>query len=306
MPDPVKPSRTLDGVHPGRVVSVLDHDAELWAAVPDDERLLARRTFTGHVVPARPGPLDLSALLAGEPATWEALVLSGVLVRVTRLGRAELPELLGPGDLLAPPGDAGRVLPVAEEVAVVERAELIVFGRRAAAVAGRWPGILTVLSARRDAARRRAVALGAIAHQPNVELRLLAVLWHLAERWGREEEEGTVVPFPLSHETLGRFVAARRPTVTLGLRALEDRGLVARSSEGCWVLTEGSSTVLWRELGAVAGPVPEAVYRPRVGERATRAGAARERAAELQADAAALAAQAEQLARHCRSRNRRG
>jgi hypothetical protein len=302
----VTSSWTLDGASRGRVVSILDHDAELFAAVPQDDRLLARRSFAGRVTPVLPGPLHLPDVFAQEPVTWGALVLSGVLVRVTRLGRAELPELLGPGDLLGPPDDGGRVLPTAEEHTVVERGELVVLGRRAAAVAGRWPELLAVLSARREATRRRAVALGAIAHQPHVGLRLLALLWHLAERWGRPHGDGTVVPFPLSHETLGRFVAARRSTVTLGLRELEERGLVVRRDDGSWLLGPESQTALRLELGAAVGRVPDAVYRPRVTERAIdAAAAARRRAVDLRSDAAALTAQAQQLGRRRRDHDGR-
>jgi predicted transcriptional regulator len=41
---------------------------------------------------------------------------------------------------------------------------------------------------------------------------------------------------PVTQEQLGRFVGARRPTVSLALRSLRERGLVQRGAAGDWVL----------------------------------------------------------------------
>jgi hypothetical protein len=46
-----------------------------------------------------------------------------------------------------------------------------------------------------------------------------------------------VLPLSLTHELLGALVGARRPTVTLALRALTDRGAVVHQDKG-WLLLE--------------------------------------------------------------------
>ena len=91
-----------------------------------------------------------------------------------------------------------------------------------------------------DRVCRRAQRLAttqAISHLNSVERRLLALFWHLAERWGRMTPHGVVVPLTLSHRLLGQMVGARRPTVSTALAALERRGELMRRSDGTWMLT---------------------------------------------------------------------
>jgi hypothetical protein len=70
-----------------------------------------------------------------------------------------------------------------------------------------------------------------------VEDRLLGMLWLLAESWGKVTSAGTVLPLHFTHESLGAMVGARRPTVTLALGELADRGAVIQR-EGGWLLIE--------------------------------------------------------------------
>jgi CRP/FNR family cyclic AMP-dependent transcriptional regulator len=75
-----------------------------------------------------------------------------------------------------------------------------------------------------------------IAHLPRAEHRVLLQLWHLADRWGGVTPEGTVLPLALTHDLLGQLTAARRPTVTLAVSALESEGYVRRLDDGAWLL----------------------------------------------------------------------
>jgi hypothetical protein len=77
----------------------------------------------------------------------------------------------------------------------------------------------------------------AICQLPRVDQRVLAVLWLLAESWGQVTRSGTKLPLSLTHEALGALVGARRPTVTLALGELADRGAVVRQDQG-WLLLE--------------------------------------------------------------------
>ena len=73
-----------------------------------------------------------------------------------------------------------------------------------------------------------------------VEDRLLALFWHLADRWGRVLPDGVRIELPLTHETIGHLIGARRPTVTLGLSALRGEGLLRRQVDGAWLLAHDS------------------------------------------------------------------
>ena len=76
----------------------------------------------------------------------------------------------------------------------------------------------------------------AIAHLKRIDDRLLALLWCLAERWGRVSPDGVVVALRLPHRTLGSLVGARRPSVPTALGQLMARGEVERRPDGGWLL----------------------------------------------------------------------
>jgi hypothetical protein len=63
------------------------------------------------------------------------------------------------------------------------------------------------------------------------------MLWLLAESWGKVTSAGTFLPLHFTHEALGAMVGARRPTVTLALRELADRGAVIQR-DGGWLLLQ--------------------------------------------------------------------
>jgi hypothetical protein len=64
-----------------------------------------------------------------------------------------------------------------------------------------------------------------------------------------------VVPLALTHEALGRLIGARRPTVTLALKALGAQERLLRRGDGAWLLADGDLTTLpHRELSPLAGP----------------------------------------------------
>jgi CRP-like cAMP-binding protein len=78
--------------------------------------------------------------------------------------------------------------------------------------------------------------LNATSNVKRVDIRLLALLWYIAERWGRMTSRGAVVTSHLTHTQLASLVGARRPSVTTSLKRLEARGLIAREGEGVVVL----------------------------------------------------------------------
>jgi hypothetical protein len=49
---------------------------------------------------------------------------------------------------------------------------------------------------------------------------------------------GVVISLGLTHEALGRLIGAQRPTVTLALRSLGERGAVERRKDRSWLVIE--------------------------------------------------------------------
>jgi hypothetical protein len=104
-----------------------------------------------------------------------------------------------------------------------------------------WPALSSRLIARAARQAARAAEQRAISQLPRVELRIRALLWHLAERWGRMGPTGVLLPLELTHGALGHLVGARRPTVTLALGDLARDGAVIRREDGAWLLHPDSN-----------------------------------------------------------------
>ena len=162
------------------------------------------------------------------------LVLDGLVIRrVGTHGRFGA-ELLGAGDLLRPWQDGGEDIapPFGVLFTVAEPVRMAILDGDFAARAARYPVIASSLVAR-AMGRSRTLAIGmAIAHYPQVRQRLLVLLWHIADRWGRVTPRGVRVSLHLPHELLADLAAARRPAVTSALSQLSEEGLVVRDADG--------------------------------------------------------------------------
>jgi CRP-like cAMP-binding protein len=94
----------------------------------------------------------------------------------------------------------------------------------------------------------------AIAQLPLLELRLLGLLWHLADRWGEPCDGAVRVPVRMTHGLLAALVLGRRPSTSRALTELSHRGLITRDEDG-WVLHGEPPTELHklsrRDLGAL-------------------------------------------------------
>jgi len=76
----------------------------------------------------------------------------------------------------------------------------------------------------------------AIAQLPNLESRLHLLMWHLADRWGRRELDGVVLPLRLSQGLLAELVAATRSSVNTALRRLTADGVLRQRDDRTWLL----------------------------------------------------------------------
>ena len=172
---------------------------------------------------------------------FAALVVEGVVVREVLLGGTVASELVGAGDVvdLDAPGDEGLV-PVSARWTTADVAVVAVLGDELLPALRGWPSLGAALVARAARRAARVEVQRGISQLPRVEDRLLALLGHLAERFGRVTADGVVVPVGLTHEMLGRLVGARRPTVSLALKQLDADGAVVRRGDGAWLLASGA------------------------------------------------------------------
>ncbi len=237
------------------VVAVFDLDPDLAEGVDAASADHLRRRAWAPRLLLEPGPWRPGPELPGEPGHLGLLVVDGLLTRTTELDGRECPELVGAGDLLRPwDGEGAGSIELATHWRVLEPATLAVLDGRFAAVACRFPPVVGALLGR-AMLRSRALSLHlAIAHVRQAEPRLLVLLWHLADRWGRVTSSGVHVPVALTHELLAHLACLRRPTASTALMRLARAGEVARRPDGTWMLTGEPPATSGRlaRLGAAA------------------------------------------------------
>jgi CRP/FNR family transcriptional regulator, cyclic AMP receptor protein len=196
------------------------------------QRLLVRAL---EVPRGRWAPANLST---NGAAPIGLLVLNGLLVREATVGHHPSAELLGPGDLLRAweEPDTEILLPRSVEWTALTPCRVAIIDHAFALRAAQWPEIFATLIERAGRRAERLQVMQAIAHLTRVDDRLLALMWCLAERWGRVVPEGVLVSLRLPHRTLAAMIGARRPSVTTALGQLMSRGELARRPDGGYVL----------------------------------------------------------------------
>ena len=210
---------------------------EILAAVPADDRELAERALIVPIVSAHDA--DLADVIATQtPEAFDFVIVAGVVLKQTTLVRRSALELLGPGDVLAPPLTPVRQLEsraVSRYLAhgLVSLAAIQVHFREAVR---RWPGLADFLHDCVARQTHRASMHLAMLHLPRIEERLIALFADLAERFGHVNAGGILIDVPLTHEVIGGLVGSRRPTVTLALHKLASDGLLERREGDRWTL----------------------------------------------------------------------
>lgn len=210
---------------------------EILASVAAEDRPLAEQTLIVPLISAR--DTDLADVIRTQiPGAFDFLIVDGVVLKETTLARRSALELLGRGDLLAPPLTAARQL----ESRAVSRylahgpVSLAAIENHMRQAATRWPGIADYLHDRLARQTHHASMHLAMLHLPRVEDRLIAVFSDLAERFGHMTPDGILIDLPLTHEIIGGLVGSRRPTVTLALQQLASKGSIARLDGDRWKL----------------------------------------------------------------------
>jgi CRP/FNR family transcriptional regulator, cyclic AMP receptor protein len=225
---------------PAGVASLLDLDPDLGQLLDGPRRARARVELRVRLMRLPRGEWSAGALISAYSTHLGLLVLEGAIAREVVLADTVSSELLGPGDVIRPWGGGGapRLLGEQSRWHVLAATRLAVLTNGFGAAVLRYPEVNAMLIERLDDRAERLATLKAIAQLNSVCRRLMALFWHLAERWGRMTADGIVVPLTLSHRLLGELVGARRPTVSAALAALAREGRLLRRGSGDWLVLD--------------------------------------------------------------------
>jgi CRP-like cAMP-binding protein len=219
-------------------IRLLEAEPELALGLTPEQEAQARRHVVAALESLPPGPWEPEPSYGTDAGFLGLLVIDGMIARDVELGGRRCSELLGPGDVLRPTDyDDIDMASVPSEAAwtVLEPTRVAILDRRFAAVACRWPELVARLIGRTLRRSRWLAILLTISSMPRVDARVHALLWHLADRWGRVTLDGVVVPVRLTHDMIGRLVGAHRPSVTTALSELTRAGRISRQTDG-WLL----------------------------------------------------------------------
>lgn len=222
-----------------RTASLLDADSDLGQFLDSARLAEARRTIRVQVRSLPKGPWNTSRLEVADAGHIGLLLLDGVLAREVLTSDIVSTELLGPGEILRPWSlvETNALLQAHVRWSVIAGARVALLNHRAAEQIGRYPEMYSVLIERLNARAQRLAVAQAISQLNRVDERLLALFWHLAERWGHVTPNGLHLSLTLSHRMLSQLIGARRPTVSTALGELGRRGDVVRLHDGSWLLT---------------------------------------------------------------------
>ena len=170
-------------------IPLLEAEPELARFMSAEEQEAAAKVSVPVARIAR-GAVDIAGLL-DEAQAFGGFLLEGMLFSHHRVGEQTALRLLGPGDVIALPGEWGLTVQREPALTAAAPTTIALFGDE-----------------------------------------LL-----LAEYWGHVTSAGTRLPLSLTHDALGALVGARRPTVTLALGQLVERGAIVRQERG-WLLLE--------------------------------------------------------------------
>lgn len=220
------------------IASLLELDPDLAVLLGDERLEAARRELRVAVHVLDTGPWEVQRLSGTSPDHIGLLLIDGVLAREVLVSDTVSTELLGPGDVVRPwhlDGSASLLRHVIRWN-VLSRSRIALLDRRLASQLGAFPEIMAAVIDRINERAMRLTVTQAISQLNRVDRRLLALFWHMAERWGRMTPDGVALPMTLSHRMLGQLVGARRPTVSTALSELVKEGEVARRDDGTWLL----------------------------------------------------------------------
>jgi CRP-like cAMP-binding protein len=219
---------------------ILEFDPDLGAGLDAAAFAVARTRVVAPVVELGEGEAPLQRYTP-EHRLRGLLVLEGMIARELRVAGRGAIELLGPGDVLRPWEQNDLIeLHCTVTWRVLAPTTLALLDRAFVERTRTWPQLADALLGR---AVRRAHSLlihRAVIAQKRLDVRILMLFWHLADRWGRTQGDGSVrLRLPLTHKAVGLVAGAERPSVSTALGRLAAEGLVTHE-HGEWILSRSA------------------------------------------------------------------
>ena len=214
------------------IVAVLEEDPDLAAALDGPRLAAAQRELRAAAVDVPTGRWDPTPQVRAAKDGFGLLLLDGAIARRLGTRRRSGAELIGVGDILRPwQGElSDSSMPFEISWRIIEPVRMALLDSRFLMRVAPYPEIAAALVGRAVARSRNVLTHMAIAHHPRVDERLLLLLWHMADRWGRVTPHGVSLSLRLTHELLADLIAVQRPSVTLSLQQLERQGRISRES----------------------------------------------------------------------------
>jgi CRP/FNR family transcriptional regulator, cyclic AMP receptor protein len=226
-------------------VRVLEELPDLGAGLPPEEVDAATRTAVAPVLALEPG-VYRPAIFDRYADQLGLLVLDGLLIRRVAVAGRHCGELIGPGAVLRPWDHHGEIAPLPFDIRwrVLEPTRLAVLSVGFLRLGVRWPMLVQNVFERMSE-RTHSLAFNVAIHcLHHVSVRLLVLLWHLADGFGKVTPAGTSVPLALTHRDLAELTGALRPSVSTALGELRSRNLVVRAPDRTWLLLGDPPTEL--------------------------------------------------------------
>lgn len=227
-------------------VRLLQLEPGLGARLTRQDFVEARRLAVAPAVTLPAGDWEAGELVRdlGPCNMYGCLIADGIVAHDLVLGGRTATHLLGRGDILVPAVRPSQLLPLTRMFGVADATRLAVLDASFDAVVRKWPAIAGALLGQVERQMERVAVQQLISQLPRADQRIVALLWHLADRWGRADGEGLRVPLTICHEAISHLVDGRRPTISAALGRLADQDLVTRLPNGTWWLATESRALL--------------------------------------------------------------
>lgn len=229
------------------LVSVLQEDPELAQALHPATTAKATRHALARVVSLPKAEFRPRDTLPDKPGSLGMLVLEGLLLRGVCVAERPTLEIFGAGDLVRPfdgEHDPYAVVPAEVRWWALRPAKLALLDASFIRRMAEFPEVIGELAGRLGRVATASSVRLSIVQQPRLTVRLQLVLWQLADRFGRVQIDGVVLPLPLCHGLLAWLVGARRPAVSGALKELERGRLIARGPDETWWLARRTHDLL--------------------------------------------------------------
>jgi len=231
-------------------VQLLDEDPTLLDVLEERERPAARRALTATVFRASPGTWTPSRLGVDDGHPFGLLVLDGLVLREVVVADTTCGELVGPGELLRPWEGFGHRAPTPFEIdwTVIRELRVARLDSDFARVLAMWPALIGAF-VDRSVERSHSLALHVAIHCiRRVDVSLLVLFAHFADRFGRMTPSGILIPIDLTQRDLGKLVGATRQSISTALGKLAERGSLVRRPDRGWLMQRDAPEEVQRML----------------------------------------------------------